>query len=168
MNDPCDFVQFSYWCNSLISYHFSGMHKKLSVLLNEAKNCCSGKGIKRYIAVITNDHWRVTTKDFLFKGEAACMGPRERHSPGPNLALNGPAVNLPCIVLQGIPGISKKGTPLYKFVLNSGLKVFRHGQSITCSTELIDGRACWAHLRRSSTRRGRTHIVYCTIHVCQL
>jgi len=24
-------------------------------------------------------------------GEAACRGPRERHSPGPNLALNGPA-----------------------------------------------------------------------------
>jgi len=23
-------------------------------------------------------------------GEAACRGPRERHSPGPNLALNGP------------------------------------------------------------------------------
>jgi len=23
-------------------------------------------------------------------GEAACSGPRERHSPGPNLALNGP------------------------------------------------------------------------------
>jgi len=35
----------------------------------------------------------VTTKDFLFMGEAACRGPRERHSPGPNLALNGPDRN---------------------------------------------------------------------------
>ena len=33
----------------------------------------------------------MTTKDFLFMGEVACRGPRERHSPGPNLALNGPA-----------------------------------------------------------------------------
>ena len=33
----------------------------------------------------------VTTNDFLFMGEAVCRGPRERHSPGPNLALNGPA-----------------------------------------------------------------------------
>jgi len=32
----------------------------------------------------------VTTKDFLFMGEAACRGPRERHSPGLSLALNGP------------------------------------------------------------------------------
>ena len=32
----------------------------------------------------------MTTKDFLFMGEASCRGPRERHAPGPNLALNGP------------------------------------------------------------------------------
>ena len=33
-------------------------------------------------------------------GEAACRGPRERHSPGPNLALNGPAqrTDTACIV----------------------------------------------------------------------
>jgi len=42
MNDPCNFVQFSYYgviLLSVISYHFSGklMHKMLSVLLNEAK-----------------------------------------------------------------------------------------------------------------------------------
>jgi len=37
-------------------------------------------------------------------------------------------VNLACIVLQGNLGISKNNcTSLYKFVLNSGLKVFRHG-----------------------------------------
>jgi len=56
MNDLCDFVQFRYY-GVIIIYHFSVMHKKLSVLLNGAKNCCSGKGIKWYIAVIiTNDH----------------------------------------------------------------------------------------------------------------
>jgi len=36
----------------------------------------------------------VTTKDFLFMGEVACGGPRERHSPGPNLALNGPGISV--------------------------------------------------------------------------
>jgi len=56
------------------------------VLLNEAEIAALGRAL-RYIAVITNDHCRVTTKDFLFMGEAACRGPRERHSPGPNLAL---------------------------------------------------------------------------------
>ena len=47
MNDPCDFVQFSYYgviFLSVISYHFSGMHKKLSVLLNEAKIAAVGLG----------------------------------------------------------------------------------------------------------------------------
>ena len=48
MNDPCcDFVQFSYYgviLLSVISYHFSGMHKKLSVLLNEAKIAALGLG----------------------------------------------------------------------------------------------------------------------------
>ena len=48
MNDPCDFVQFSYYgviLLSLISYHFSGMHKKLSVLLNEAKIAALGRAL---------------------------------------------------------------------------------------------------------------------------
>jgi len=35
----------------------------------------------------------IMTKDILFMGEAACRRPRERHSPGPNLALNGPVYN---------------------------------------------------------------------------
>ena len=48
MNDPCDFVQFSYYgviLLSVISYHFSGMHKKLSVLLNEAKIADLGRAL---------------------------------------------------------------------------------------------------------------------------
>jgi len=47
INDPCDFVQFSYYgviLLSVVSYHFSGMHKKLSVLLNEAKIAALGLG----------------------------------------------------------------------------------------------------------------------------
>ena len=35
------------------------------------------------------------------------------------------------------------------------------GKSILLSTELVDGRACWQYLRRS-THRGWTHAVYCT------
>ena len=48
MNDPCDFVQFSYYgviLLSVISYHFSGMQKKLSVLLNEAKIAAVGRAL---------------------------------------------------------------------------------------------------------------------------
>ena len=48
MNDTYDFVQFSYYgviLLSVISYHFSGMHKKLSVLLNEAKIAAPGKAL---------------------------------------------------------------------------------------------------------------------------
>ena len=48
MNDPCDFVQFSYYgviLLSVISYHFSGMHKKLSVLLNKAKIAALGRAL---------------------------------------------------------------------------------------------------------------------------
>ena len=60
MNDPCDFVQFSYYgviLLSVISYHFNGMQKKVVSVrpTQRGKNCCSGKGIKWYIAVITND-----------------------------------------------------------------------------------------------------------------
>jgi len=48
MNDPCDFVQFSYYgaiLLSVISYHFSGTHKKLSVLHNEAKIAALGRAL---------------------------------------------------------------------------------------------------------------------------
>jgi len=49
MNDPCDFIQFSYYgviLLSVISYHFSGMQKKLSsVLLNEAKIAALGRAL---------------------------------------------------------------------------------------------------------------------------
>jgi len=48
MNDPCDFVQFSYYgviLLSVTSYHFSGTHKKLSVLLNEAKIVALGRAL---------------------------------------------------------------------------------------------------------------------------
>ena len=48
MNDPCDFVQFSYYgviLLSVISYHLSGTHKKLSVLLNEAKIAAVGRAL---------------------------------------------------------------------------------------------------------------------------
>jgi len=48
MSDPYDFVQFSYYgvtFLSVISYHFSGMHKKLSVLLNEAKIAALGRAL---------------------------------------------------------------------------------------------------------------------------
>ena len=36
---------------------------------------------------------------------------------------------------------------------------FRRGKSMVLSTKLVNGRACWPHLRRS-TRRGWTYIVY--------
>jgi len=57
MNDPCDFVQFSYWCNSVISYQLSlqWYAQKVVSVTQRGKNCSSGKGIKWYIAVITND-----------------------------------------------------------------------------------------------------------------
>ena len=50
MNDPCDFVQFSYYGVILlsvrpVSYHFSGMHKKLSVILNKAKIAALGRAL---------------------------------------------------------------------------------------------------------------------------
>jgi len=56
MNDPCDFVQFSYYgviLLSVISYHFSGMHKKLSVLLNKAKIAALGRALSD-----DSDEWR--------------------------------------------------------------------------------------------------------------
>jgi len=47
-------------------------------------------------------------------------------------------------------GISKiKGTSLWNFVPNYGLRKFCHGKSIALSTKLVvvvDGRACWRHL----------------------
>ena len=48
INDPCDFVQFSYYgaiLLSVISYHFSGMHKKLSLFVNEAKIVALGSAL---------------------------------------------------------------------------------------------------------------------------
>jgi len=41
---------------------------------------------------------------------------------------------------------------------NSELRKFRHGKSIVLSTKLVDGRACWSHLRRSM-RCDWTHII---------
>ena len=61
----------------------------------------------------------MTTKDFLFMGEAACRGPRERHSPGPNVALNGPGSHHEEIRelpgerdnARNMPGARKRGRP---------------------------------------------------------
>jgi len=57
-------------------------------------------------------------------------------------------------VLSRNSGISKnKDTSPWIFAPNSGLRKFRRSNSIVFSTKLVDGRACWRHLRRS-TRRG--------------
>jgi len=62
--------------------------------------------------------------------------------------------------------ISKyKGTSVWNFVLNSGLRKFFQGRSIVLSTKLADSRVCWRHLWRS-TRRGWTHVVYYTSVDC--
>jgi len=58
------------------------------------------------------------------------------------------------IVLLRNSSISKnKDTSPRIFAPNSGLRKFRRSNSIVFSTKLVDGRACWRHLRRS-TRRG--------------
>ena len=58
-------------------------------------------------------------------------------------------------------GISKnKGTSLWNFVPNYGLRKFCHGKSIAFSTKLVvvvDGRDCWRHLYDSR----RVVAVYC-------
>jgi len=54
----------------------------------------------------------------------------------------------------------KLGTFLWDFFPNSGRRKFRHGISIGLSTKLIDGPACWPHLRRS-TRRGCQKYITC-------
>ena len=64
-------------------------------------------------------------------------------------------------VLSRNSGISKnKDTSPWIFAPNSGLRKFRRSNSIVFSTKLVDGRACWRHLRRS-TRRG------CLLHTRQ-
>ena len=47
--------------------------------------------------------------------EAACRGPRERHSPGPNLALNGPAGQGPVVVFCEWEGNRRFGVMCHSF-----------------------------------------------------
>ena len=46
--------------------------------------------------------------------------------------------------------LKNKGTSLWNFTPNAGLRKFRHGESMVWSTKLVDGRACGLCLRRSS------------------
>jgi len=55
-----------------------------------------------------------------------------------------------------------KGTALWNFAPNSPLRKFHRGRSMVWSTELVDGRACGSHVRRSSASwldaRGLLHV----------
>ena len=68
-------------------------------------------------------------------------------------------------VLRKSEYLQNKGTSLWNFAANSGLRKFRHGKLIVLSTKLVDGRACGSR-RRRSTPRCWTHIVYYTSFGC--
>ena len=62
-----------------------------------------------------------------------------------------------------------KGTSLWKFIANFGLREFRHGRSIVFSQKkkLIDRQVCWSHLRWQAAAtwlKGRCFIL--TAHHC--
>ena len=61
--------------------------------------------------------------------------------------------------------LKNKGTSLWNFTPNAGLRKFRHGESMVWSTKLVDGRAFGLCLRRSSGRVWM-HIVYYTSVDC--
>jgi len=70
---------------------------------------------------------------------------------------------IPHRVLGELGCLQNKGTSLWNFAANSGLRKFRHGKLIVLSTKLVDGRACGS---RRSTPRCWTHIVYYTSFGC--
>ena len=78
MNDPCDFVQFSYYgviLLSVISYHFSGTHKKLSVLHNEAKIAALGRALSGTVQqLLMTSPLTSDDKGFFIYGRGSLQG----------------------------------------------------------------------------------------------
>ena len=66
------------------------------------------------------------------------------------------------VVDYNLSNIAPK-TFFWNFVANGSLRKLRHGKSIVLSTELVDGRACWPHVRRPN-RRALTYI----LHTCSM
>ena len=56
----------------------------------------------------------------------------------------------PELLVRKFGHLKNKGTSLWNFTPNAGLRKFRHGESMVWSTRLVDGRACGLCLRRSS------------------
>ena len=69
-------------------------------------------------------------------GEAACRGPRERHSPGPNLALNGPGRKSQKQTLESLTRVPNSGTPAFCTAMLYALQVFNACSQCTNCTEV--------------------------------
>ena len=57
---------------------------------------------------------------------------------------------IPHCVIRKFGYLQNKGTWLWNTVTNSGLRKFLHLKSIVLSTKLVDGWACWRHMRPST------------------